>query len=125
MRSPPEQVTRVSAIDSRFEALRAATTLLVGWDEEFDLLMRRWQQAKSSDGCIVGKPDIGKSQLARVDAFNSRRPLRLGERHVQCRMQCKEIASQQHHDALETSFQPFTSTTASSSENQRLIGSAE
>jgi len=33
--------------DSRFEALRAATTPLIGRDEELDLLLRRWRQATS------------------------------------------------------------------------------
>ena len=31
---------------SRFEALRSGETPLVGRDEELDLLLRRWQQAK-------------------------------------------------------------------------------
>ena len=37
---------RSSAVESRFEALRTATTPLVGRDEELDLLLRRWEQAK-------------------------------------------------------------------------------
>ena len=41
------QVLGVSAAESRFEALRAITTPLVGREEEIDLLMRRWEQ---SDG---------------------------------------------------------------------------
>jgi class 3 adenylate cyclase/predicted ATPase len=51
---------------SRFEALRSGTTPLVGRDEELDLLLRRWQQAKSAEGCAVlisGEPGIGKSRL--------------------------------------------------------------
>jgi class 3 adenylate cyclase len=35
------QVARVSAVESRFEALRATTTPLIGRDEEVDLLLRR------------------------------------------------------------------------------------
>jgi hypothetical protein len=61
------QVTGASAVDSRFEALRAARTPLVGRDEEIDLLMRRWQQAKGGEGCVVlisGEPGIGKSRIA-------------------------------------------------------------
>jgi class 3 adenylate cyclase len=38
---------RPSTVESRFEALRTATTPLVGRDEEMALLMRRWEQAKS------------------------------------------------------------------------------
>jgi hypothetical protein len=58
---------RPSALESRFEALRAATTALVGREEEIELLMRRWAQAKSGDGCVVliaGEPGIGKSRIA-------------------------------------------------------------
>jgi predicted ATPase len=55
-----------SAVESRFEALRTATTPLVGREEEVDLLLRRWEQAKRGDGCVVlisGEPGIGKSRL--------------------------------------------------------------
>ena len=58
---------RASAVESRFEALRAATTSLVGRDEELALLMRRWEQVKAGDGQIVlisGEPGIGKSRIA-------------------------------------------------------------
>jgi class 3 adenylate cyclase len=41
------QVTRVSAVDSRFEALRATNTPLIGREEETDLLTRRWQLAQA------------------------------------------------------------------------------
>ena len=54
-------------MESRFEALRTATTPLVGRDEEIELLLRRWQQAKAGDGCVVlisGEPGIGKSRIA-------------------------------------------------------------
>jgi predicted ATPase len=46
--------------------LRSGTTPLVGRDEELDLLLRRWQQAKSNEGRVVlvsGQPGIGKSRL--------------------------------------------------------------
>jgi class 3 adenylate cyclase/tetratricopeptide (TPR) repeat protein len=61
------QVTRVSAVDSRFEALRAINTPLIGREEEIDLLTRRWEQARRGEGCVVlisGEPGIGKSRLA-------------------------------------------------------------
>jgi hypothetical protein len=57
---------RPSSVESRFEALRTATTPLVGRDEEMALLVRRWEQAKASEGQIVlvsGEPGIGKSRL--------------------------------------------------------------
>jgi class 3 adenylate cyclase len=58
---------RPSGVESRFEALRTATTPLVGREEEVDLLLRRWEQAKRGDGCVVlisGEPGIGKSRIA-------------------------------------------------------------
>jgi predicted ATPase len=60
---------RPSSIDSRFEALRAVTTPLVGRNEEIELLLRRWEQAKGGDGCAVlisGEPGIGKSRIAQT-----------------------------------------------------------
>jgi class 3 adenylate cyclase/predicted ATPase len=61
------QVIGTSAIDSRFEALRASTTRMVNREEEIDLLMRRWQQSKAGDGSVVlisGEAGIGKSRIA-------------------------------------------------------------
>ena len=60
------QVIGESGVISRFEALRSQTTPLVGRDEELDLLLRRWQQAKAGEGRVVlvsGEPGIGKSRL--------------------------------------------------------------
>ena len=51
---------------SRFEALRSDTTPLIGRDEELELVLRRWQQAKAGEGRVVlisGEPGIGKSRL--------------------------------------------------------------
>src|SRR5271163_3471168 len=65
----PQRAWRVvgeSGVVSRFEALRSEATPLVGRDEELDLLLRRWQQAKGGDGRVVlvsGEPGIGKSRL--------------------------------------------------------------
>src|ERR1700732_5138036 len=50
---------------SRFEALRSGETPLVGREEEVELLIGRWHQAKSGDGRVVlisGEPGIGKSR---------------------------------------------------------------
>jgi len=48
------QVLSESTIESRFEALRsAALSPLVGRDEEIQLLLRRWAQAKGGEGQIV------------------------------------------------------------------------
>lgn len=68
----PVQVWRVlgvSQVGSRFEALRAASTPLVGREEEIALLTRRWERAKVGDGSvvlIVGEPGIGKSRIAQT-----------------------------------------------------------
>ena len=65
----PQRAWRVvgeSGVVSRFEALRSGTTPLIGREEELDLLLRRWQQAKSGAGRVVlvsGEPGIGKSRL--------------------------------------------------------------
>jgi class 3 adenylate cyclase/tetratricopeptide (TPR) repeat protein len=63
------RVLRESGAESRFEALRATATPLVGRDEELAMLQRRWQQAKTGEGCVVlvsGEPGIGKSRLAQT-----------------------------------------------------------
>ena len=65
----PQRAWRVlgeSGEVSRFEALRSGETPLVGREEEVELLVRRWQQAKSGEGRVVlisGEPGIGKSRL--------------------------------------------------------------
>src|SRR5689334_10864390 len=63
---PAWRVVGESAVVSRFEALRSGTTPLVGRNEEVDLLLRRWQQAKFGEGKVAlvsGEPGIGKSRL--------------------------------------------------------------
>ena len=63
---PAWRVIGESGMLSRFEALRSGTTPLVGRDEEVELLIRRWQQAKTGEGRVVlisGEPGIGKSRL--------------------------------------------------------------
>jgi predicted ATPase len=65
----PQRAWRVlgeSGVVSRFEALRSEAAPLVGRDEELDLLLRRWDQAKAGEGRVVlvsGEPGIGKSRL--------------------------------------------------------------
>jgi class 3 adenylate cyclase len=63
---PAWRVIAESGVLSRFEALRSGETPLVGRDEEVELLVRRWEQAKSGEGrvaLISGEPGIGKSRL--------------------------------------------------------------
>src|SRR5215471_14637225 len=63
---PAWRVLGESGVLSRFEALRSGTMPLVGRAEELELLIRRWQQAKTGEGRVVlisGEPGIGKSRL--------------------------------------------------------------
>lgn len=51
---------------SRFEALRSAETPFVDRQEETELMLRRWTQAKAGEGRVVlfsGEAGIGKSRL--------------------------------------------------------------
>lgn len=62
------QVGGEAAGVSRFEARRAsAQSALVGRQEEIELLLRRWDQAKLGEGRVVllsGEPGIGKSRIS-------------------------------------------------------------
>jgi class 3 adenylate cyclase len=84
---PAWRVLCPSSVASRFEALRGSTlTRLVGRDEEIDLLLRRWAQAKAEEGQVVlvsGEPGLGKSRI--TAAFEER--LRT-ERHLRLRYFC-------------------------------------
>jgi class 3 adenylate cyclase/predicted ATPase len=64
------QVLGSSEVESRFEAQHgAALTPLVGREEELELLMRRWRQAKAGNGSVVlisGEPGIGKSRVVQA-----------------------------------------------------------
>src|SRR5918994_4372478 len=77
------QVLSESSVESRFEALRSAKlSTLVGRDEEVQLLLRRWAQAKDGEGQIVlisGEAGIGKSRTAAAlqERLESERPVRL------------------------------------------------
>ena len=90
------QVRGEAAGVSRFDARRGdALCPLVGRQEEFELLLRRWDQASSGEGRVVlisGEPGIGKSRiaeslLARLD----------GEPHARLRYFCSPYHT---HSAL-------------------------
>src|SRR5271168_861563 len=85
---------RASSAESRFEALHASgLTALVGREEEFELLLRRWTEAKSGEGQVVllsGEAGIGKSRL--TAALLERLA---GEPHTRLRYFC----SPQHTDS--------------------------
>jgi class 3 adenylate cyclase len=64
---PAWQVLSENRTLGQFEALRSGTTPLVGRDEEMELLLRRWAQAKAGSGRVVlisAEPGVGKSRLA-------------------------------------------------------------
>ena len=76
---------------SRFEARqRGSLSPLVGRQEEIDLLLRRWDQARLGEGrvvLLVGEPGIGKSRIA--ESLLRRLPGGLeGEPPVRIRYSC-------------------------------------
>ena len=85
---------RASSAESRFEALHASgLAALVGREEEFELLLRRWTEANSGEGQVVllsGEAGIGKSRLtaALLERLAS-------EQHTRLRYFC----SPQHTDS--------------------------
>ncbi|HEX4183157.1 MAG TPA: AAA family ATPase, partial [Caulobacteraceae bacterium] len=65
------------------DAEGGASSPLVGRQEEFELLLRRWEQARQGEGRVVlvsGEPGIGKSHIARhlMAALDGDRPAHLG-----------------------------------------------
>jgi class 3 adenylate cyclase/predicted ATPase len=62
------RVLRPTALASRSEALHGSSlSRLVGRDDELDLLMRHWAQAKAGDSQVVlvtGEAGVGKTRLA-------------------------------------------------------------
>jgi class 3 adenylate cyclase/tetratricopeptide (TPR) repeat protein len=81
------QVVAARDVESRFEATHAAALApLIGREEEVELLLRRWRQARHGEGRVVlitGEPGIGKSRvaLALEEAIRS-------EPHVRLRYFC-------------------------------------
>jgi class 3 adenylate cyclase/predicted ATPase len=80
-------VIRPTSSTSRFEALHSTgMTTLVGREEEYELLRRRWSKAKEGEGQVVllsGEAGIGKSHL--TVAFAERLK---GERYLRVRLFC-------------------------------------
>ena len=77
----------------QFEALRSGATPFVGRDEEMELLLRRWAQAKARNGRVVlisAEPGVGKSRLAEALAERI-----AAEPHVRLRYFC----SPHHQDS--------------------------
>jgi len=74
------------AAQSRFETGRGQVLPMVGRDQELELLLDRWRQAKGGEGqgvLLIGEPGIGKSRITRalLDALAD-------EAHTRVRYQC-------------------------------------
>ena len=68
---PVWQVLHPRDVANRFLARHAAYTPIVGRVDEIELLLRRWEQAKTGEGRVVlisGEPGMGKSRLAQAFA---------------------------------------------------------
>ena len=90
---PAWQVLLENRTLGQFEALRSGATPLVGRDEEMELLIRRWAQAKTGTGRVVlvsAEPGVGKSRLAEALAVGI-----AAEPHVRIRYFC----SPHHQDS--------------------------
>ena len=86
------RVSGESGVESRFAALRTGATPLVGREEELDLLLRRWSQAKTGEGrvaLISAEPGIGKSRLTEA----------LGERILEAPVRMRYFCSPHHQDS--------------------------
>ncbi len=94
---PAWQVLAENRTLGQFEALRSGATPLVGRDEEMELLLRRWGQAKAGNGRVVlisAEPGVGKSRLAEALAERI-----TGEPHTRLRYFC----SPHHQDSASLS----------------------
>ena len=90
---PAWQVVAENRTLGQFEALRSGLTPLVGREEEMELLLRRWAQAKAGSGKVVlisAEPGVGKSRLAEALAERI-----AAEPHIRLRYFC----SPHHQDS--------------------------
>src|SRR3954469_15703508 len=90
---PAWQVVSENRTLGQFEALRSGLTPLIGREEEIELLLHRWAQAKAGNGKVVlisAEPGVGKSRLAEALAERV-----ASEPHVQLRHFC----SPHHQDS--------------------------
>jgi tetratricopeptide (TPR) repeat protein len=98
------KVVGARTTESRFDAAhgKVALTPLVGREEEVELLLRRWAQAKRGEGQVVllcGEPGIGKSRITQV-----LRERISGEPYTKFRFQCSPFHT---HSALYPVIEQF------------------
>jgi class 3 adenylate cyclase/DNA-binding transcriptional ArsR family regulator len=90
---PVWQVVAENRTLGQFEALRSGLTPLIGREEEIELLLRCWTQAKGGSGNVVlisAEPGVGKSRLAETLAERL-----AAEPHIRLRYFC----SPHHQDS--------------------------
>jgi predicted ATPase len=135
---PAWQVVSENRTLGQFEALRSDVTPLIGRDEEMELLLRRWTQAKSGNGRVVlisAEPGVGKSRLAEAlseriaDEPHSRMRYFCSPHHQDSALypviaQMERVADFAHGDAPATrldKLQALLAATAPSLEDVALI----
>ena len=85
-------VLRESAIESRYEALRSGHLALVGREEELELLLRRWDQAKGGEG--ARDPAFGRGRHRQVaSGCRARAARRQHRRRARCAISARPITS--------------------------------
>lgn len=87
------RVIAAAEVEGRFEAKRETSSLtpLVGREEEIQLLLHRWEQAKSGEGQVVlmcGEAGVGKSRILQVLREHIAR-----EAYTRLRFQCSPFHS--------------------------------
>jgi class 3 adenylate cyclase/predicted ATPase len=115
---------RASSVESRFEAQHETNlTPLVGRDEEFELMLRRWWQAVGGEGRVVllsGEPGIGKSRLIvaleeqlqteqRTSLRYSCSPLHTDSTLYPFISQLQRAAGFEHNDTMEAKLEKLSS----------------
>ena len=91
---------RPLSVESRFDAHHASgLTELVGWEEELEILQRRWSKAKASEGQVVllsgepGTPGLFVLSIVRPSSFLVTMATACSIRWVTCSGICRSACS--------------------------------